>query len=567
MNRKKIYKIIAVMLIIMIYNLCFSNIITAVNTKHITLVLDPGHGGSSPGAINYSAGLVERDLTLKIAKYLKEYLSKYDNLTVIMTHEELPSNEEMTLKEIGMTARRNNADMLISLHLNSSTSSNLNGAEVFVTNCDLLPKYKQESTKLGNKILNKLNTLGIANRGVKTRLCNDTGPKWEYSDGSRADYYGVIRHAMKGDTDDRGADLQAGEGIPGMIIEHCYIKNGDERFLDSEEDLKKLAKADCDAIVEYYGLVLKDDTKVKSVYLENSDITLLKGDKMLLEAVVLPTSAKNKEVTWKSKDDRIVSVNSNGEIIAKSAGKTQIVVTTKDGAKTATANVKVQDISLKTSNTEVNLLEGYKFKVLVDMEPISAYSESITWSSSNSNIAKVDKNGVIEAIKSGQTNIIGKINDKSINVKVNVNKLNESQNIKWKNINDKNALFTDVKESTKIESLKNNITLSDNLESMVVDGKGNKIDEKDNLATGMRIIVQEKNSDKKLQEYQVVLYGDISKDGKIDAMDMFKLRQILLKNTNFDRSQLEAANMSKDEQCVIDAMDMFKLRQYLMMRQ
>ena len=58
-----------------------------------------------------------------------------------------------------MIARNQNADLFISLHINSSTSTSVTGAEVYVTANKSLPKYNKEMTELGNKVLNNLNKL------------------------------------------------------------------------------------------------------------------------------------------------------------------------------------------------------------------------------------------------------------------------------------------------------------------------------------------------------------------------------------------------------------------------
>lgn len=111
-----------------------------------------------------------------------------------------------------MVARNNNADLYVSLHINDMANKSVNGANVYVTSRTELPKYKEQMTILGNKILNNLNKIGIKNNGViNDKLCNDREPKYQYYDGSQADYYADIRCAMKGDTEDTlGVDFRDG---------------------------------------------------------------------------------------------------------------------------------------------------------------------------------------------------------------------------------------------------------------------------------------------------------------------------------------------------------------------
>ena len=75
MKIKRIMLIIVFMLIMFFTNTVYG----------FTLVIDPGHGGIDSGAIA-SNGNQEKDMNLKIAQYLKDYLSKYD-LNIYLTHE------------------------------------------------------------------------------------------------------------------------------------------------------------------------------------------------------------------------------------------------------------------------------------------------------------------------------------------------------------------------------------------------------------------------------------------------------------------------------------------------
>ena len=265
MNNRTIKRLLCFMILFVIISIN-SNIFA------VTLVIDPGHGGIDTGAVA-SNGTYERDLNLKIAKYLKEYLDDYD-LEVYMTHEGNVTGK-YELIDRALYSRSLNPDMVLSVHLNSSnnTENIPNGAEVWVTENKSLPKYNQNSTELGNKILENLSELGIKNLGVKTRG-GRSDPTDVYSDGTSADYYGIICYNMRGCKIDAGvispngttpANIQNGEGVPAIIVEHCYVVGSDIQFVDSEEDLKKIALADGKAIVDYYGLELKSDSNEEKI--------------------------------------------------------------------------------------------------------------------------------------------------------------------------------------------------------------------------------------------------------------------------------------------------------------
>ena len=91
------------------------------------IVLDPGHGGKDPGAINESAKLYEKDLTLAVCKKLKPILKK-QGFEVFLTR----SNDKyLTLEERTQYARSKRADLFISIHFNASTNTNAEGIETF----------------------------------------------------------------------------------------------------------------------------------------------------------------------------------------------------------------------------------------------------------------------------------------------------------------------------------------------------------------------------------------------------------------------------------------------------
>lgn len=200
----------------------------------VVVVLDPGHGGGEKGSISVT-GAYEKDLNLKISLYTKEALEKYPNIKVYLTR---TTDETVGLSERAERAKAFGADIFISQHLNSSTNNAVRGAEVFVSN---LQQFYPKLKVFGEKVLKELTALGLQSRGVKVRL-SANGSIHEPT-GEAADYYGVIA-------------ASANRGIPGTIIEHCFLSNGAEfeEFLSTDAKLKALGEADAAAIADYFEL-------------------------------------------------------------------------------------------------------------------------------------------------------------------------------------------------------------------------------------------------------------------------------------------------------------------------
>ncbi|GAB4127420.1 MAG: hypothetical protein OHK0045_19850 [Raineya sp.] len=101
-----------------------------------TVVIDAGHGGSDPGAINKNKNLHEKDITLPVALELGATIKKYlPEVNVIYTR---TTDTFVELYKRAEIANRSNADVFISLHCNSldlkkdKNKADVKGLEVYV---------------------------------------------------------------------------------------------------------------------------------------------------------------------------------------------------------------------------------------------------------------------------------------------------------------------------------------------------------------------------------------------------------------------------------------------------
>jgi N-acetylmuramoyl-L-alanine amidase len=93
-----------------------------------TVVIDAGHGGRDPGAI--ANNCKEKDIALAIALQLGEYIkTEFPDIKIIYTRQ---TDNFVELKERAEIANRNNADLMISIHVNSAKNSTIYGASTYV---------------------------------------------------------------------------------------------------------------------------------------------------------------------------------------------------------------------------------------------------------------------------------------------------------------------------------------------------------------------------------------------------------------------------------------------------
>ena len=121
------------------------------------IVIDPGHGGTDPGAIGHS-GVFEKDLNLQIAAAVRQRLSQ-SGAEVIMTRYD---DRDVALVDRPALANKSGADAFVSIHCNSFKDSSKGGTETFYFS------NHPDSAYLANLIYEELVSTGLQGRGVRS---------------------------------------------------------------------------------------------------------------------------------------------------------------------------------------------------------------------------------------------------------------------------------------------------------------------------------------------------------------------------------------------------------------
>ena len=146
---------------------------------------------------------------------------------------------------------------------------------------------------------------------------------------------------------------------------------------------------------------------VTGVTLSQTELSLLKGTSAELTASVSPADATNKNVTWRSDNAGIVTVE-NGVVTAVAEGQTTVRVFTEDGNFTTECKVTVPSVAVtgvKLAQNKLTLKKDDSFTLVATVEPYNASNKVVMWSSDNTAVATVSDAGLVEAKTVGTATI------------------------------------------------------------------------------------------------------------------------------------------------------------------
>ena len=160
------------------------------------------------------------------------------------------------------------------------------------------------------------------------------------------------------------------------------------------------------ALFTFTGCGPKEDPEiaVTGVSVSQSSLTLELGGTANLTATVTPSNATKNFVSWSTSDQSVATVN-NGTVTAVGEGTATITATA--GGKSVTCSVTVKKIdvtSVELDKTEAEIETGKDLILTVTVNPDGATDKTVTWTTSDANIATVE-NGKVTAVSEGDVTI------------------------------------------------------------------------------------------------------------------------------------------------------------------
>ena len=150
------------------------------------------------------------------------------------------------------------------------------------------------------------------------------------------------------------------------------------------------AKATCKVTVGY-------------VTLDKSEAVIKKGKTLTLTPAVYPSSLTDKSVTWKSSDESIATVTSEGKVKGVKYGTATITCTSNATGLSITCKVTVGLVKLDKTNATIE--KGTTLTLKPTVYPSSLEDKSVKWTSSDKTVATVSSSGKVKGIKAGTATI------------------------------------------------------------------------------------------------------------------------------------------------------------------
>ncbi|MCO6546917.1 MAG: N-acetylmuramoyl-L-alanine amidase [Gilliamella sp.] len=223
----------------------------------VVIAVDAGHGGKDSGAIGKNK-LYEKTVTLSIAKKLTNLLNKDPNFKGVLTRS---SDNFISVSQRSEIARKNKANLLVSVHADAAPNRNATGASIWVLST------KRADTELGRWLEQDEKQSQLLG-GAGDALSDDHDPhlsqavldlQFSYSQRVGYELAKQVLKEMKGITKlHKSAPEHASLGvlrspdIPSILVEVGFISNeGEERLLSSNAHQNKIAKAIYQGIKNY----------------------------------------------------------------------------------------------------------------------------------------------------------------------------------------------------------------------------------------------------------------------------------------------------------------------------
>ena len=159
-----------------------------------------------------------------------------------------------------------------------------------------------------------------------------------------------------------------------------------------------------------------DSTQEMAISLNETALTLTEGESFTLTATLTPEFVSDMTVSWSTSDASVATVDEQGAVTALTAGTATITATAGNMQATCVVTVKSKVVvvsGITLSQSTATLVEGESISLTAMVTPEDADNTSVTWSSSDEDVAMVSNKGKVVAMGLGTATITATANDGS----------------------------------------------------------------------------------------------------------------------------------------------------------
>jgi len=233
------------------------------------IVIDPGHGGHDPGALG--SKLNESEVTLDVALRLEKLLQNEPGFDVVLTRR---TDVFIALEERTAIANRQQADLFLSIHVNSSRNKQSHGIETYHLNFASNPEAEAVAARENAGAAQTMNHLPEIVKAIA--LNNKLDESRDFAHMVQESMVGRLK-AQNGAMRDLGVKqapfvVLIGAGMPSVLAEIGFINNQSEAsLLRTGAYRQKVAEALFDAVKKYQKTLKSVGTVASQVTFDDRD--------------------------------------------------------------------------------------------------------------------------------------------------------------------------------------------------------------------------------------------------------------------------------------------------------
>ena len=272
----------------------------------------------------------------------------------------------------------------------------------------------------------------------------------------------------------------------------------------------------------------ESEKPIEEIQVSISKNPILKNERVPLEVKIIPEDATDTTLKYMSSDTTVAMVSDEGTILGLSSGKATITVYSEKYSVKTQIEVEiyseVKDLILDMDSLIVQ--KGQTVKINATVLPEDANNKKIIYESQNPDIAHVDEDGNILGKEVGETKLAIETQENKIQKTVNIQVVELKNEIIFNDLVVSGNIISGLEDlNHKVIDIKNKIETTYRVE--IYNSKDEVLPDNQLVGTGCKIKFFDE-SDNLAIEYNILYYGDVNGDGKINSIDLLVLQRHIL---------------------------------------